>query len=784
MDARVDDVAAGKMDAARDAVEKPGMVRRAYRHQRGAARGIEFGRHGQRFAVMRIDQLQVLRDDVLGLGDPVCIVELARQLDETALVDAERGARCILLGDDAFAPAMLLVAQPQHLLGRFEQCAQQLALPAVPDARTHRADIDHGQHQQQFQALGALHHGGKIGDGLVIGEVALERGGRHQQVIAHQPGDLLGLRLGHAEPRAQLHRDLGTQHAVVAAPPLGDIVQQRGDEQHAAADQFLHHVIGERMVLLELARLDLRQQPDRADRMLVHRIMVIHVELHLRHDAAEIGHETAEHGCLVHPAQHQLGIARAAQHVHEQRIGTRIGADMPVDQMRIHARLTHRAGVDLDLVPVGKLEDLDQPHRVLAEEIGPGQSQPPAIENEARKLAWTPPQYRGDEASVARGELVVELRQEHAGQVADAFGVEEEILHEPLDRRLARAVGKAHPRRHLALQVEGEPVFGAPGNVVQMAAHRPEEIGRATKPAIFGHGQQAGIDQLGGRAHLVDILADPVERVQVAQAPLAVLDIGFDDIAAVAHALVPLVALLELLRHEVARGAGNDILPEAHRGLAIDVLIAPDIAPFEQCGADGQVAARLADHLVDRAAGMPDLEAEVPHHVEHRLDRLLGPAVLAQRGEEGDVDIAVRGHLAPAIAAHRRDAEMLARAVIGDRVLEAHDIVVDQPHDLVDQERLRRRAIVPRRRIGMQPRGDLRAPRRQRLTQDRDDGHARLVAEFGGELGNARIERAAIDDRALVCNGVHGKQRYRRKVKVRWRLPLRPWRRPDRICAS
>ena len=56
--------------------------------------------------------------------------------------------------------------------------------------------------------------------------------------------------------------------------------------------------------------------------------------------------------------------------------------------------------------------------------------------------------------------------------------------------------------------------------------------------------------------------------------------------------------------------------------------------------------------------------------------------------------------------------------------------------------------------------------------------------QFGGELGYARIKRTAIDDRALVGNGIHGNRRYRRKVKVRWRLPLRPWLRPDRICAS
>jgi hypothetical protein len=67
-------------------------------------------------------------------------------------------------------------------------------------------------------------------------------------------------------------------------------------------------------------------------------------------------------------------------------------------------------------------------------------------------------------------------------------------------------------------------------------------------------------------ADLVDILADPVERVQIAQAALALLDVGFDDIAAVAQPLVPLVALGQLLGHELALGAGHHFGPEA--GLA------------------------------------------------------------------------------------------------------------------------------------------------------------------------------------------------------------------------
>ena len=58
----------------------------------------------------------------------------------------------------------------------------------------------------------------------------------------------------------------------------------------------------------------------------------------------------------------------------------------------------------------------------------------------------------------------------------------------------------------------------------------------------------------------MDIFADPVERVQIAQAALAFLQIGFDDIAAVAQSLVPLVALGQLVGNELALGALRDVL--------------------------------------------------------------------------------------------------------------------------------------------------------------------------------------------------------------------------------
>ncbi len=85
------------------------------------------------------------------------------------------------------------------------------------------------------------------------------------------------------------------------------------------------------MILLQFAALDRREEADRADRMLVDRIMVVHVELHLRDHPAEIGNEAAEDPGFVHPAQHQLGRMDAGQHVHEQSVRPAVVAHLAVD---------------------------------------------------------------------------------------------------------------------------------------------------------------------------------------------------------------------------------------------------------------------------------------------------------------------------------------------------------------------------------------------------------------------------------------------------------------------
>ena len=147
------------------------------------------------------------------------------------------------------------------------------------------------------------------------------------------------------------------------------------------------------------------------------------------------------------------------------------------------------------------------------------------------------------------------------------------------------------------LILEAQPLLGAAGEQVQMAAHRPEEALGAIEAAELGGGQQPGADQVGRTLDAVDIFADPVERVEVAQSALAVLDVGFDDVAAVAHADVPLVALGELGGDEFGRGAGDHLLAETGHGEVEKPVVAPQPARLEESGADRHVLFGERDQL-------------------------------------------------------------------------------------------------------------------------------------------------------------------------------------------
>src|SRR3546814_13809998 len=84
---------------------------------------------------------------------------------------------------------------------------------------------------------------------------------------------------------------------------------------------------------------------------------------------------------------------------------------------------------------------------------------------------------------------------------------------------------------------------------------------------------------------------------------------------------------------------------------------------------------------------MADLQPEIPQRIELRLDHLLGPARLLERGEEADVDIAVRRHFAAAIAADRDQRDALARRAVGRRIEMAGGERMAEADDLRPEDR-------------------------------------------------------------------------------------------------
>ena len=124
----------------------------------------------------------------------------------------------------------------------------------------------------------------------------------------------------------------------------------------------------------------------------------------------------------------------------------------------------------------GEREHLNQAHRVFGKKIILGQREPTPVQHKALQRLGGAAQTgnaRQSEAPPLGRMGIIQMRQEHTGQIPHDLRVEEVMLHEPFDRRPSWAVIVAHPRCNLALDVKGEAFFGALGDKMQMAAHGP-----------------------------------------------------------------------------------------------------------------------------------------------------------------------------------------------------------------------------------------------------------------------------------------------------------------------
>ena len=406
--------------------------------------------------------------------------------------------------------------------------------------------------------------------------------------------------------------------------------------------------------------------------------------------------------------------------------------------------------MNVQLALLGHVEQAQHGQRVALEQVRLGGRDPAGLDHHAVDPA--PPEAEPAQVQ-ARLALVLHLERgaEDAGQRADLLRDQVVVLHEPLDGARRAPIAVAHALRDLRLQVEGETLLGAIGQIVQVAAYGPQELPGLGEPTQRPGIEHAVRDQFLRPLDPVEEATEPEQGLQIAQPALALLHVRLEQVAAVAGALVAGIALRQLGLDERGAARADHLVLEALLELLEQAGVAPQKARLEQIGADRQVGAGGAHAVGDRARRLAHFEAEVPEAVEQELDHLLavrGPLV---RMQEQQVDVGVRGELGAAVAADRDHRHALAFGRIGAPEYPGERVVQQALDQRVDQA-----AVIAHGGLGVVVRLEARPDRRPRPAQP--------AAQRGQEGGlvAARLEQD-VELGARACQVQRGR-RVRRMV--------------------
>jgi hypothetical protein len=223
--------------------------------------------------------------------------------------------------------------------------------------------------------------------------------------------------------------------------------------------------------------------------------------------------------------------------------------------------------------------------------------------------------------------------------------------------------------------VEAQPLLGAPGGE-DAAGSAPTR--RSARPGRSGRIRRAvsrpASTSSAGALHAVHV-APTQSACGDRAAALAVLDVGFDDIAAVAHSRAARRARPAWRRRTRRRCRRRPRLRKR----------APRFVEQGRVAATSRASSMAVRTVMSSRAGSAARErcgspgrpsAWRPTGVERRLDHLLAPGRARLGCQEHEVDVAERRHLAAPVAAERDQADPLGRRGIGVRV---SGVMIAQP---------------------------------------------------------------------------------------------------------
>ena len=551
----------------------------------------------------------------------------------------------LLLEDELLAIDRILEAAAQGAMREFVQVVEQRGLPGIPELGIRSAHVGDRQHVQVIEVQRIAHQGCEFVDHVRIADVFLLRRRRQDQVIADEPGDDPCIVIAHPVFEAERLGIDGAELGVIPAAALRDVVEQPGQVRDLGLLERLHDMAAVRELVIEARQGEAAQVAHDEQGVFVDRVGVEEIVLHAADDAAETRDVQAQHAVQVHSPEFVRHAFRRTQDRQEQAMIARILPEFLVDQVQVALDESHRVGTDaLDLrMLLQQQEQFQQGRGIVREYAFVHGLQVTVLDLEARI------QRRRGRIGIHQDRFFEELQQ-HFVEPAELHDGAIVALHQLFDGQRVGRVLVAEHLGQLDLVIEEDAVLAAPGENVQRESDPPQEGLTFVQAAHLALRQEAVRDEFIEGLDAEMALCNPTDHLDVAQAPGAALDVGFEVVRGVAVAVMTGDLFLAFLREELPGGpdivGGNCGL---HR---IVELRGPVQQPrLHQRGRDGQVGARLFAALRDRTHAVTNLEADVPERGNERGEPPLAGLGQSVRQQQQDVDVRGRMQFGAAVAA-------------------------------------------------------------------------------------------------------------------------------------
>ena len=121
---------------------------------------------------------------------------------------------------------------------------------------------------------------------------------------------------------------------------------------------------------------------ERPQQMLIDRVVMIHIELHHRHDTPELGKKAAEHAGFVHVAERGFRVILGGQAATERCCWLRDRAEIVVDKPQRSAKQPNGVRMQIGARAGGLREKADEIDRIASKNFGVGDVQAIVVDAE------------------------------------------------------------------------------------------------------------------------------------------------------------------------------------------------------------------------------------------------------------------------------------------------------------------------------------------------------------------------------------------------------------------